>query len=352
MSMCVKFTQKFKYDNFKGVFSMEILVTGGAGFMGSWLVDELINRGYNVISVDNLKGGVIRHVNPKCRFIKLDLRDSERVAEICKGIDVIFHLAAYAAEGQSFFSPIQINDINITPMNNLLVAAVNNDVKKFIFTSSMAVYGDQEPPFGEDLPRKPVDPYGCGKAYCERMLEIYSDTFEFDYTIIRPHNIYGPRQNISDPYRNVLMIWMNRIMRNKPPLIYGDGEQLRAFSYIEDIAPALANASEYEKTNGEIINLGSNEIVTINKACQIVIEAMGSNFKPIHVDERPGEVKIAYCTTDKSEKLLNYQTKHTLIEGVRKMANWAKMTGPQKPSYAIPLEIIKKAPEVWVKKLI
>ena len=331
---------------------MEILVTGGAGFMGSWLVDELINRGYNVTSVDNLQGGVRDNINPKCRFIKIDLRDNKKVAQICKGIDIIYHLAAYAAEGQSFFSPIQINDINITPMNNLLVGAVNNDIKKFIYTSSMAVYGDQEPPFSEDLPRKPVDPYGCGKAYCENMLELFSNNFGFDHTIIRPHNVYGPRQNLSDPYRNVLMIWINRIMRNKPPFIYGDGEQLRAFSYIEDVNPALANASEYEKTNGEIINLGSYEIVSINNACQIVLEAMGSELKPIHVDARPGEVKNAYCTTEKSKRLLSYQTKHTLKEGVGKMMNWAKMVGPQKPTYTIPLEIHKKAPEVWVKKLI
>ena len=153
---------------------MKILVTGGAGFMGSWLVDELVSRGFEVICVDNLRGGSRRNVNSKCRFVKMDLRDRRKVEKITEGVDIIFHLASYAAEGQSFFSPIQINDINITPMNNLLVAAVNKDVEKFIFTSSMAVYGDQEPPFSEDMPRKPVDPYTCAKTYCEMMLEILS----------------------------------------------------------------------------------------------------------------------------------------------------------------------------------
>lgn len=320
--------------------------------MGSWLVDELIRRDYEVISVDYLKGGSRKNINQKCRFIEIDLRDTSKVEKVCEGVDVIFHLAAYAAEGQSFFSPIQINDLNITPTNNLLVAAINNDVRKIIFTSSMAVYGDQKPPFSEDMPRKPVDPYGCGKAYCERMLEVFSNTFGLKYTIIRPHNIYGPRQNIYDPFRNVLMIWINRIMKDKPPYIYGDGEQMRAFSYIEDVIPPLANAAFREKTDGEIINLGSNEVVTINKACKIVLEAMDSSLEPVHHKERPGEVKIAYCTTKKSKKLLDYTTKHSLKEGVIKMIKWAKKIGPQNAVYTLPLEIKKRAPDVWTNKLI
>ena len=320
--------------------------------MGSWLVDELISRGHEVISIDNLLGGFKRNINPKCRFVKMDVRDSKKVEKVSKGVDIICHLAAYAAEGQSFFSPIQINDINITPTNNLLVVAVNNDVKKFVFTSSMAVYGDQEPPFSEDMPRKPMDPYACGKAYCERMLEIFSDTYGLRYTIIRPHNVYGPRQNINDPYRNVLMIWINRIMRRKPPLIYGDGEQTRAFSYIEDVTPALAEAAFQEKADGEIINLGSKEVVTINKACRIVLEAMGSRLEPVHVEQRPGEVKHAYCTTEKCKKLLDYKTRHTLREGVKKMVSWAKKVGPQKPAYTLPLEIKKKVPRVWKERLV
>lgn len=331
---------------------IKILVTGGAGFMGSWLVDELIDIRHEVINVDNLLGGSRRNVNPKCTFVEMDLRDRLKVEKVCKEVDIIFHLAAYAAEGQSLFSPIQINDININSMNNLLVAAVNNDIDKFIFTSSMSVYGDQKPPFREDMTRKPVDPYGCGKAYCENMLEIFSNTFGLKYAIIRPQNVYGPRQNIFDPYRNVLMIWMNRIMRDKPPLIYGDGDQTRAFSYIEDIIPALANAAFLMKAEGEIINLGSDEVVTINKACQTVLEAMGSELEPIHVEKRVGEVKHAYCDIGKARKLLDYKIRYMLRDGVRKMAEWAKEIGPKEPNYTLPLEIKKRAPNVWKKKLI
>lgn len=332
----------------------KVLVTGGAGFMGSWLVDELLKRGHSVVSIDDLSGGFSVNVNKNCKFVKMDLRDTKKVMKIVEDedVEIIYHLAAYAAEGQSIFSPIQINDINITPMNNLLVATVNADVEKFVFTSSMAVYGNQKPPFSEDMPRMPEDPYGCGKAYCERMLEIFSEVYGFDYTILRAHNVYGPRQNISDPYRNVLGIWINRIMWGKPPCIYGGGEQTRAFSYIEDVTPVVANAGLCKKSNGHIINVGSGEVVAINGACKIVLEAMDSDLEPIHLEKRPSEVKHAYCTTKKSEELLDYKTTHRLKDGIKKMVEWAKKVGPQKPTYRLPLEITKKAPRAWKEKLI
>jgi len=330
----------------------KVLVTGGAGFIGSWLVDELVDRGHNVISVDDLSGGFQSNVNKKSKFIKADLRDLQKVTKIFNDekFDTVFHLAAYAAEGQSIFSPIEINDINLTPMNNLLVAAVNSNVEKFIFTSSMAVYGSQQPPFNEDMPTMPEDPYGCGKAYCENMLKIFAHIYDFDYVVLRPHNVYGPRQNISDPFRNVLGIWINRIMKGKEPYIFGDGEQKRAFSYIGDAVSAIANAGLEGKANGQIINVGSKEVTSINEACQIVLKAMDSKLEPIYEDERPGEVKYAYCTTEKSEKLLNYKTATTLREGIKIMVKWAKEVGPQEPTYRLPLEITKKAPQVWKEK--
>ncbi|MCX8178482.1 MAG: NAD-dependent epimerase/dehydratase family protein [Candidatus Aenigmarchaeota archaeon] len=330
---------------------MKILVTGGAGFMGSWLVDELLKRGHDVTSVDDLSGGFMRNVNPKCKFIKMDVRNKKGVDKIVKGVDVIFHLAAYAAEGQSVFSPIEINDINITPMNNLLVAAVNNNVKRFVFTSSMAVYGDQKTPFDESMIPRPEDPYGISKYYCEMMLKTFAETFDFEFVVIRPHNVYGPRQNIADPFRNVLGIWINRIMNNKPPIIYGDGHQTRAFSFIEDVTPAIANAGFYDKCVNQVINVGSEEVTSINEACKIVLESIGSDFEPMYEPARPREVKHAFCTIEKSQKLLDYKTKNNLKKGVKKMVEWAKEIGPQKPSYRIPLEITKKAPKVWVQKL-
>ncbi len=319
--------------------------------MGSWLVDTLVEQGHEVVSADNLLGGKKENVNPDCRFVKADLVRRKEVSPLVKGVDLIFHLAAYAAEGQSFFSPISINEINLVPMNNLLVEAVNNNVERFVFTSSMAVYGRQKPPFDEDLPRKPEDPYGAAKTYCEHMLEIFSHIHNFAYVILRPHNVYGPRQNIADPYRNVLGIWINRILRGKSPIIYGDGKQTRAFSYITDVTPAIAKAGFASEADGQAINIGSDQTVSIEGACNLVLKAADSDLKPIHERERPGEVKHAYCTVRKSMKLLGYDTKHQLDEGLSKMVKWAKEVGPQEPTYALPLEIIKGAPRAWVKRV-
>jgi len=319
--------------------------------MGSWLVDELIKKGHEVTCADNLLGGSERNINPDCNFVRADLRRTSEASPLVKGADIIYHLAAYAAEGQSIFSPISINEINILPMNNLLVAAVNNNVSRFVFTSSMAVYGSQTPPFSEDHPRKPEDPYGAAKAYCETMLEIFARNYDLNYCILRPHNVYGPRQNTADPYRNVLGIWINRILRGKPPVIYGDGEQTRAFSYIEDVNPAIVNAGFLEKAQGQIINVGSDEVVSVRDTCQLVLKAMDPNMKPLHEPPRPGEVKHAYCTVQKSIDILGYKTRHPLKDGLEKMVKWAKSIGPQEPTYKLPLEITKKAPRVWVEKL-
>lgn len=327
-----------------------ILVTGGAGFMGSWLVDYLIELGHNVVNVDDLSGGYLRNVSKKCKFVKGDLRNTKTVEKVTKNIDIIYHLAAYAAEGQSVFSPIKINEINLRPINNLLVSAVNENVQKFVFASSMAVYGNQTPPFNETMPRKPEDPYGAAKSYCENVLEIFNQAYGLRYTVIRPHNVYGPRQNIADPFRNALGIWMNRIMQGKAPLIYGDGNQVRAFSYVEDSMKAFANAGLSSKSDGHIINLGSTRPITINEACDLILKAMNSKLKKEHVKSRPQEVKIAYATNDKSEKLLGYKEEHGLEEGIEKMARWAIKLGPQKPTYKVPLEITKNAPDVWLNK--
>lgn len=323
--------------------------------MGAHLCSELLDRGHEVIGVDDLSGGSLRNIESlvnrrKFKFTRGDMRDSKFVDNTMIGAEAVFHLAAYAAEGQSIFSPIAINDINIKPMNNLLVAAVNHNVKRFIFTSSMAVYGDNETPFSEDMPRRPVDPYGIGKAYCENMLEAFHKIHGLDYMIIRPHNVFGELQNTSDPYRNVIGIWMNMMLRHLRPIIYGDGTQRRAFSYIKNVTPALANSLDCEPN--QIINLGGEEDKNINEVCKLVRVAMDSDLEPLYMPDRPGEVHTAYCTNKKAREILKYRDTYSFEAGIMAMAEWVQTIGPQKPTYRLPLEIQKGAPKTWRDRLI
>lgn len=326
-----------------------ILVTGAAGFIGSHVTDILIDQGHNVIALDDLSGGFEENVNPKAEFVKTNLMEAEVVDKVIRenSVDTVYHIAAYAAEGLSPFIKRFNYENNLISSVNLLNSSIRHGVKTFLFTSSMAVYGGQTPPFHEGLPRMPKDSYAIAKASVENEIEICHEMWGLDYVIIRPHNVYGERQNISDPYRNVIGIFMNRIMHGQPPLIYGDGEQTRAFSYIGDVASCIARAPFVKKALGQIINLGAADPFTINKLAEVVLEVMGSDLKPVHVPKRH-EVKHAFCTTDKSVKILGYKTNFSLEAGVKRMADWAKKVGPQKPQVWDEYEIYKNIPPYWL----
>ena len=221
----------------------KVLVTGGAGFIGSHLVDYLIDElKLDVVVLDNLSGGSTKNLNPEAEFINGDIRDPVACKRAVKGCAVVYHLAAYAAEGLSHFRKKFIWDNNMVGSINVLNAAVNENVKVFVFTSSMAAYGNQKAPFSEDMPCTPEDTYGLAKFAFEKELELTKRLYGMQYVIIRPHNVIGIRQNKKDPARNVLAIWSNMILNNKAPLIYGDGKQTRAFSYVGDIVPCVAKA--------------------------------------------------------------------------------------------------------------
>lgn len=331
---------------------MKVLVTGGAGFMGSHLVDHLIDQGHKVWVVDNLSRGKGEHVNKQAIFRLVDIRNKT----LCRSVmreskpEIIYHLAAHAAVGQSVFTPKFTFEVNVIGFTHLLTEAIDNGFNGvLVFTSSMDVYGNQpELPMREGHPRSPQDPYGVTKATVEHLLEMYSQLFDFNYVIIRPHNVYGPRQSLTNPYRNVLAIWMNRIMQGKPPIIYGDGQQTRAFTYIDDCTPHLAKVAWTKEAYGEIINIGSEQVYTVNDVCRIVLDKMGSNLEPVYRPERPLEVKHAWCSSEKARRILGYETSTSLEEGVDKMARWVKTVGPQKFDYATEeFEIKRKIPQVW-----
>lgn len=334
---------------------MKIIVTGAAGFMGSHLVDVLVKEGHEVHSLDDLSGGFIENVNKESTFVELDLRNKDETERIVKKIkpEIIFHLAADATEGRSQFTPIECTSRNYTAYLNLLIPAINAGIKKIVVFSSMAVYGSQRTPFNEDMEPKPEDVYGVSKAAMEASTKILSEVYGFDYTILRPHNVYGPRQNMADPYRNVIAIFMNCLLRNKTFYIYGDGQQKRAFSYIDDQIPCMMRAGFDGKTNGEIINLGPVKEITINSLAEIVLRISGSRLKPVYMPPRPREVKDAWCTNGKSVRLLGYKDTVSIEEGVKRMWAWAKAAGPKTPRYIDALELVNdKIPKTWKNKLI
>lgn len=330
---------------------MKIIVTGAAGFIGSHLFDYLIKNGHQVIGIDNYSIGSYRHPDIK----KLDLlKDKKKIAELINKFKpkLIYHLAAWAHEGLSNFSPIKITENNINTYLNILIPAINNKVSRVILASSLSVYGDQKAPFDERMLKKPVDIYGVSKAAIEEITEILSKVHNFEYVIVRLHNVYGPRQNLADPYRNVVGIFINCLLRNKPFYIYGNGKQRRAFSYIDDILSSLVKTG-FKKISGEIINLGSTKTYSINDLSRIIRKYFPSSPNPIFLPNRPQEVDSVYSNNNKAKKILGFEDKTTLEEGIKKMITWAKEIGPQKPCYLKKIEIESiNTPQTWTKKLI
>ncbi|MDA8987999.1 NAD-dependent epimerase/dehydratase family protein [Candidatus Pelagibacter ubique] len=328
----------------------KILITGVAGLLGSRLSDWVINNtNYEVVGIDDLSGGFTENINPKVKFYKFNLTNLEKLKEVFKkeNIEIIYHFAAYAAEGLSPFIRKFNYENNVIASSNLITCSIEFSIKKFIFASSMAVYGEKyEPPFHEDLLQAPIDPYGVAKYAVEMDLKIASHQHGLNYTIIRPHNFYGINQNIWDKYRNVLGIWMYQILNKESPTIFGDGSQVRAFSYVDDSVIPFWNASQNDDCKGEIINLGGTKEYSISEACNILINVTGQNIKPVYLEPRH-ESKYAWATWDKSIELLGFEHKVNLEEGAAKMWEWAKKQ-PNRERYVWPeYELNKGIYEYW-----
>lgn len=305
---------------------MNILITGVAGLMGSRLADYLLQNynNFNIIGIDDFSGGYIENIDNKVILYKRTL-GSENITDIFEKykFDYVFHFAAYAAECLSPF----IRKYNY--QNNLIATAdiINNcikyNVKRLIFTSSLAVYGNQTPPFEESLIPQPLDPYGVSKYACELDIKIAGEQHGLDWCILRPHNVYGAKQNIWDKYRNVLGIWMYQYINNQPLTIFGDGLQTRAFSLIDNSLPSYWNAAVLPEASKQIINIGSSNYITIKQACELVIKVIGGG--DIIYKEARHEVKNAYVTSQKSIDILKYNEQYNLEQGITFMWNWAKI---------------------------
>jgi len=307
---------------------MKILITGVAGLLGSRLADWILeNTNHDVIGIDDLSGGYRQNINKKVKFYEHNLKDLSFVKSVFlnEKPDIVYHFAAYAAEGLSPFIRKYNYENNLICSVNLITASIEHDVKRFIFASSMSVYGNKyQPPFSEDLQQCPIDPYGVAKFSVEQDLKIAYDQHGLEYTIIRPHNFYGKNQNIWDKYRNVLGIWMFQIMNDMQPTIFGDGEQKRAFSYVDDSLVPFWNASQNAQCVDQIINLGGIKEHTINEACEILIKVTGTKLRPLYLEQRH-EAKHAWSTWQKSIDLLDFKHTIDLEEGLTKMWEWAKI---------------------------
>ena len=332
--------------------SKNIFVTGVAGFLGSHLSEKLVNLGHKVIGIDNMLGGYEDNVPKNIEFHKGDCCDYEKIKSLMKGVDVVYHCAATAHEGLSVFSPFEITKNNYLASVSIFSAAVNEKVKRIIFCSSMARYGGQKTPFTEEMKPSPVDPYAISKVAAEEVLKNLCELNNIEYVIAVPHNIIGPRQKYDDPFRNVVSIMLNRMMQKKAPIIYGDGEQRRCFSYIDDCISCLIPMMDQKNLHREIINIGPDEeFVTVNKVAEICSNVSGFNSEPIYKKDRPQEVKHALCSADKARRLLNYKTKTSLRDGIVKTYDYIKKRGTRDFDYNINLEIINDlTPETWKKK--
>ena len=272
---------------------------------------------------------------------------------IRSNIDVIIHAAAYAHEGLSSFSPTLICNNNVTGSVSVFTAAIKNNVKRVVYCSSMARYGDVKVPFKEDDKINPVDPYGVSKVAAENILKILSKTHKFEYNIAVPHNIIGPKQTYTDPYRNVVSIMANLMLQNRKPIIYGDGEQKRCFSDIDDCIFCLDKLMMDKKIVNQTVNIGPDEeFITINQLFELLSNKLKFNQKPEYYEDRPNEVKHAVCSADKARNILGYETKVSLSESLDKVIDFIKIKGPKKFEYNYELEILnEKTPKSWKEKL-
>jgi UDP-glucose 4-epimerase len=331
----------------------QVLVTGAAGFIGSHICRHLINQGHQVLALDDLSGGFQDQVPPGAKFVAGSVTDTALVNRLFEEhrFEHVFHLAAYAAEGLSHFIKHFNYTNNLLGSVNLINASVNYEVKCFVFTSSIAVYGRNQVPMTEALSPQPEDPYGIAKYAVELDLREAHEMFGLNHVIFRPHNVYGENQNIGDRYRNVIGIFMNQAMQNKPMTIFGDGQQTRAFSYIDDVAPVIAASIARPACYNQIFNVGADQPYTVSELAQMVAKTM--NVEPnIKYLEARNEVVNAYSSHTKVQSLFGDIIQNISLEsGVSRMAAWAKRFGPRQSQPFTGIEVRKNLPASWASAL-
>jgi UDP-glucose 4-epimerase len=330
------------------------LVTGAAGFLGVHVTRQLIAEGrFSLVALDDLSGGFREHLPETVEFVHASINDVALLQDLFRKykFKYIYHLAAYAAEGLSHFIRRFNYANNLIGSVNLINEAVKVSAECFVFTSSIAVYGSQQPPMTEQTFPKPEDPYGIAKFAVEMDLRAAHEMFGLDYVIFRPHNVYGEYQNLSDPYRNVIGIFVKQIRHNQPMTIFGDGEQQRAFTYVDDVAPAIARSPFVDGARNEIFNIGADKPHTVKEVAAAVAEAMGKPNHPIQHLPARNEVRHAYSDHSKARGVFLLEDETTLANGLARMAAWASRVNIRPLEPFSQIEVEKSMPPSWLKYL-
>lgn len=327
------------------------LVTGSAGFIGSHVAEHCINLGMDVVCTDDLSGGNVENFPAGARHVLGDLRDPGFVSSLwdTTRYDYIYHLAAYAAEGLSHFIRRYNYQTNLIASVNLVNEAVKHKAECFVFTSSIAVYGAGQTPMTEETVPMPEDPYGVSKLAVELDLQAAHRMFGLNYVIFRPHNVYGERQNIADKYRNVVGIFMNQVLQTVPMTIFGDGQQTRAFSYIDDVAPIIAASPTVVGARNQVFNVGADTPHTVMELAAEVARALQ---RPLNTKHLPAREEVVHTFSDhaKTRRVFGDRAPVSLETGIGKMANWVLGRGPARPIEFSNIEIYEKLPPSWMTK--
>jgi len=303
----------------KDISRYRVLVTGGAGFIGSHLVDELVKRGFDVVVLDDFSIGSVENLSgciEKIHLVQGDIRDKATVEDSLRCVDLVFHLAAIASVPYSVEHPEVTNEINVNGTTNLLEAS-SSSVDKFVYVSTSAVYGDPEYlPIDENHPLNPISPYAESKLKTEQLCEEYQESCGLKIVILRPFNVYGPRQT-SNQYAGVIVRFIERLLEGQPPIIYGDGLQTRDFIYVEDAARALILASQNKEATGRIFNVASGLPTSINQLAQLLIDMFDiDGIEPMHIVARKGDIRHSYSETKEAKTHLGFEARITLREGL------------------------------------